>query len=325
MSTASTKSPTTLDEQVASICQAGSIVAVTRIKQVLTNKEGYGPDQVRIILETAQAHEVRAKTQRPAVRQALRNALKKLPQETPLTPPSKRAKPITTEVVAPKEAILLDASKSLEKLRKIVVGHEEKFNAATLGPRLQIGLQCLKAHHAFAIPADKNKRGGRPSKNPVTRDAVSPEGFEGWLASQAQWLKKPTAYKYMTAVRGLALDHEATEKQVAAALKLKLRKGPVTIKSLCDEALEAFGPDDTGDNSGNQQTEFEFLKSSCSAFRKEVDALVALKSELDAYPDFKRVATARLYSALHDLTGTHWKPSDEPDALASVDPDAISI
>ena len=71
--------PVTLDEQVDSICTASYIAAVSRIKQIVANKDGYAPDQVRLILEQAQAREVRAKTQRPAVRQALRNALKKLP------------------------------------------------------------------------------------------------------------------------------------------------------------------------------------------------------------------------------------------------------
>ena len=75
------KKPSTLDEQVASICQAGSIVAISRIKEIIGNKDGYGTDQVRLVLETAQSYEVRTKTQRPAVRQMLRNALKKLPAD----------------------------------------------------------------------------------------------------------------------------------------------------------------------------------------------------------------------------------------------------
>jgi hypothetical protein len=242
-----------------------------------------------------------------------------------LIPPSQKkpAKEVAVTVVPTKEAILSDSANALEKLRAVIVKHEEKFAATTLGPRLQIGLACLKAHAAFAIPADKTTRGGRPSKNPVTRDAVSPEGFEGWLISHAQWLKKPTAYKYMTAVRGLGLDHDATEKQVAHSLKLLLRKGPVTIKSLCLLALDTFGPDAPPDS--DIQTEFAFLKNNLSHFREEVENLCNMKEKLHAYPDFHRAATARLYSALYELTGTHWAPSDEPDSLALVDPDAIKI
>ena len=73
------KKPSNLDEQIESITQASYIVAVSRIKTIVANKDGYGTDQIRLILEAAQAREVRATTQRPAVRQALRNALKKLP------------------------------------------------------------------------------------------------------------------------------------------------------------------------------------------------------------------------------------------------------
>lgn len=230
-------------------------------------------------------------------------------------------------VIPAKTAILSDAAKALEKLRTVIVKHEETFHAQTLGPRLQIGLQCLKAHHVFTIPepGKRNKSGkNQHSKGQVTRDVASPEGFEGWLATEAQWLKKPTAYKYMTAVRGMGLDHDASEKQVAAALKLLLRKGPVTIASLCAAALESIAPP-APEPPQIQQQEFDFLKQACSALRQEVDSIVANKDQLDKYPDFKRAAMARLYAGLHDLTGTHWKPSDEPDDLASVDPDTISL
>jgi len=251
-----------------------------------------------------------------------------LARKTKSAPASKNSKPekagpITTEVIPAPKAILQDACKALEKLRQIVCKHEETFHAATLGPRLQIGLQCLKAHHLFTIK-DPKKSGAMKGKKAVTRDGLPTEGFEGWLATEAQWLKKPTAYKYMTAVRGLGLDHTATEKQVAAALKLLIRKGPVTITSLCAAAIEAIGPP-APEPPKIEQQEFDFLKQACSAFRQESEALLALKDQLAAYPDFHRAATARIYGLLHDLTGTHWKPSDDPDDLASIDPDAITI
>jgi hypothetical protein len=230
-------------------------------------------------------------------------------------------------VIPAKAAILSDAAKALEKLNKVIVKHQDNFNAATLGPRLQVGLQCLKAHQVFTIPepGKRNKSGkNQHTGGQLTRELASPQGFKGWLATEAQWLKEPTAYKYMTAVRGLGLDHNASEKQVAAALKLLLRKGPVTIASLCAAALEAIAPP-TPEPPQIQQQEFDFLKQACSALRQEVDSIVANKDQLDKYPDFKRAAIARLYAGLHDLTGTHWKPSDEPDDLASVDPDTITL
>jgi hypothetical protein len=232
-------------------------------------------------------------------------------------------KTIAAEIMPPREAVLQDACKALEKLRKIVCKHEETFHSQTLGPRLQIGLQCLKAHQVFTIK-DPKKTGGMKGKKAVTRDGLPTEGFEGWLATEAQWLKKPTAYKYMTAVRGLGLDHTATEKQVAAALKLLLRKGPVTVAGLVAASLDQIGQPPPPPQKLEQQ-EFEFLRDHLSAFRVESENLCRLKPQLDAYPDFKRAATARVYSMLWELTGTHWRPSDEPDSLADVDPDAITI
>lgn len=245
----------------------------------------------------------------------------------PLPPSKLKHQPssVSVEVVRPREAVLADASKALEKLRTVIVKHEESFHAQTLGPRLQIGLQCLKAHQIFSIP-DPKKSGAMKGKKALTRERLSIGSFKDWLTTEAQWLKEPTAYKYMTAVRGLGLDHDATEKQVAAALKLLLRKGPVSIKSLCDSAVDAIGPDsEQNQNNTLQQTEFEFLRKGLVDFRTQADALLALKSQLHENPDMERVASARVYSLLHELTGTHWKPSDEPDELASVDPDAITL
>lgn len=232
--------------------------------------------------------------------------------------------PTTPEVIPAPKAVLTDASKALEKLRSVIVKHEDTFHAQTLGPRLQIGLQCLKAYDVFAVKDQGKKGQGRKPKNQLTRELISEGGFKGWLSSEAQWLKEPTAYKYMTAVRGLGLDHAATEKQVAAALKLLIRKGPVTITSLCAAALDAIGPP-APEPPTHEQQEFNFLRQNLTAFREQSENICRLKSQLDAYPDFKRAATARVYSMLWELTGTHWQPSDEPDSIASIDPDAITI
>jgi hypothetical protein len=272
---------------------------------------------------TAQSLEVITQARESHLVKRARELKEKRLAKEALTPPSKRATTVTVDVVTPKEAVLTDAAKALAKHRDIILKQEQVFFAATIGSRLQIGLHCLKAHTAFAIQ-DQAKRGAmKGKKSSSRRDELSTGGFEGWLAAECQWLKKPTAYKYMTAVRGLGLDHDSTEKQVAAALKLKLRKGPVTIKSLCLLALDTFGPDAPPDS--DSQTEFAFLKNNLSHFREEVENLCNMKEKLHAYPDFHRAATARLYSALYELTGTHWAPSDEPDSLALVDPDAIKI
>ena len=237
----------------------------------------------------------------------------------------KGPKPVSAVVVPAPAAILGDARKALDKLREVIAKYEETFHNNTLGPRLQIGLAALKAYQAFAI-TDKAKKGqGRKAKNQVTRDVITPGGFEGWLLTEASWLKKPTAYKYMTAVRGLGLDHTATEKQVAAALKLLLRKGPVSLASLCAAAVDPLRIKDKEDDESGVQTEFEFLRDGLADFRKQADALLALKADLHKHPDMERVASARIYGLLVEITGSHWKPSDEPDDLASVNPDSIEL
>jgi hypothetical protein len=317
--------PVTFDEQLDSIIQATPNTAVGRIKIIEANGDGYSPDQVLLIFETALTREVRTNPQRRSVIQALKQAIKRATPATksPLVAKAEAlttAKPVSVTVVPASAVVLASAVKSMEKLREALGKQEDAFWAATLGARLQIGLQCLKAYHVFVINQGK---GGRPKKT-VTRDGLPEGGFEGWLVSDASWLKKPTAYKYMTAVRGLGCDHDSTEKQVAAALKFLLRKGPVTLKSLCDAALEAVGPPPAPPEK-LQQSEFDFLRDGLSAFRTQADALLALKADLHKHPDMERVASARIYSLLVEITGSHWKPSDEPDDLANVNPDAIEL
>ena len=234
-------------------------------------------------------------------------------------------------IINPQSSIpeILKASRAaLEKHREIIIGHEDKFAAISLGPRLQMGLAALQAYQVFLIPepGKKNKAGkNQHSKSGhVTRDMASPQGFEGWIDSECPWFKRVTAYKYMTAVRGLGLDHRATEKQVAGALKLRLRKGPVTLKSLCDAAVEALGPPAPPEKT-LQQTEFQFLVDGLKDFREEAERILALKDQLMANPEMHKVACARAYDILTQLTGTNWTPSDEPDELASIDPDSITL
>jgi hypothetical protein len=153
---------------------------------------------------------------------------------------------------------------------------------------------------------------------------ASAQGFEGWLETSCPWLKKGAAYKYMTALKGLGLSELNTEEDVDTAVAQNLRIGQVTLKSLCDASLEPFKPG-TKEETTITQTEFDFIRQTLSGFRKEGDALLANKSQLDSFPELKRAAMARAYQILHDLSGTDWKPSDEPDALASVDPDTFTL
>lgn len=224
-------------------------------------------------------------------------------------------------------SVLTDATAALLKLRDVIIRHEEKFAALTLGPRLQMGLQCLKAFQVFALQEPENRGQGRKKKRPnnhVTRDMIPPGGFEAWLSTENEWLKRPTAYKYMEAVHGLGLDHTATEKQLSAALKTLLRKEKtVTLKSLIDRCPARLGDKETPPEP--QQTEFDFIRSNLSAFREEANTLIAIAPRLRQIPEAHRAACARAYNLLRELTGSDWSPSSSPDPLSSVDPDTITI
>jgi len=256
---------------------------------------------------------------------------------------SSRLKPITAALkrfgaAVPVASTELDAIKaSLEAHRGKLVEQEEAFFHASLPSRLKMGLQCLKAHALFAVPTEGRKGvGGRIKKNCVTRDTVSgPGGFEGWLSDEVPWLKRPTAYKYMTAVKGLAikgviLDETATEEDVDHALKVTravaqdMGEAAPTLASLIAAATEPVAPQQLPPPPAQQQ-EFDFLKTKLTHFREETEGLIALKDQLEGLPDLKRAAVARVYNLLHSLTGSHWAPSDEPDELASIDPDIISL
>ena len=236
-------------------------------------------------------------------------------------------------------AVSLDDIKThLETLRDQHIAAEDAFHAQMLPTRLKMGLYCLKAHAHFAI-TDKGKQGqGRKKKEIVsTVDTISPGGFEGWLADALPWMKRPTAYRYMTAVKGLALKGEqlteaATEQDVDKALQFAINIAETleapkpTLKSLFDAAIEPVAPKQLGDNTQpEQQQEFEFLRSRLSHFRVEGESILSIKDQLKGVPEMHRAACARAYAILSDLTGTNWMPSDEPNELASVDPDSLAL
>jgi hypothetical protein len=216
---------------------------------------------------------------------------------------------------------------ALEAQREILISKEEAFLDGSLINRLKIGLHCLKAHALFAVTSHAD-RGARKSSS--RRDELSATTFESWLGDSAPWLKKPTAYKYMTALKGLSLDEKATEEQVEFTLD-SLRASHAsrnlpspTLASLIAAATEAIAPPPPEPPKLEQQ-QFEFLKDSLSHFREQVESLCGIKDQLAANPDFMKAAQARAYSLLRELTGMDWAPSDEPDALSTVDPDSITL
>ena len=215
--------------------------------------------------------------------------------------------------------LLTQSKQQLAALRDANAVHVQAFMDQTLPNCVKMGLHCLRAYLVFRLNPGK---GGRPKKT-VTRDGLEHTSFEGWLEAEAGWLKKPTAYKYMAALNGLGLNELSTEEEIDEAIAQHRRVGPLSLKMLCDKHLDEFRP--APEAPRLEQSEFEFIRAGLKAFRQEGDALLAMNDRLRAVPEMHRAACARAYQILHDLTGTYWAPSDEPDTLATIDPDAIVI
>jgi transcriptional regulator with XRE-family HTH domain len=105
---------------------------------------------------------------------------------------------------------------SLEWIAERLAEEKQEISAFdALARNLRIGLLCLKGHRATAVtdPKDRN-----PGFHKTASGNVARATFGGWLAANAPWLKRPTAFGYMDAVRGLGLDHEADEAGLYLAL-----------------------------------------------------------------------------------------------------------
>ncbi len=226
-------------------------------------------------------------------------------------------------ITAPTPAdILKAAERDLAKHSDAIKRHIASFDKLTLANKLGLGLAAYKAHMVFAI-ADPAKRGAMKGKKLVTRDELPDGGFEGWLDSTGSDLKKPAAYKYMTALRGLGLDHQSTDRQIAAELKRRERAGEtVTLASLIAAATDRLAPP-AEPPAPPSQLSFDDYLATLKTFRE--DAELVIEQAKDMPEHLRKVAAARAYATLHALTGTAWQPSDEHDVLGTIDPDNLSI
>lgn len=232
-------------------------------------------------------------------------------------------------VPTPRTSVLLEARKSLEKNRAILTAQITEFERQTLPYKLCLGLHCLKAYMVFVIPEpgarNASGKNQHSQRGHVTRDTASPpEGFEGWAEREIPWLKRPVAYKYMNALKGLGLDHQADEEAVFEAIRQNLRIGPCTLKMLCDAAAELVRPQLPAPKP-EHQLEFDFLKENLHEFAVQSGNILAIADRLKTIPAMHKAACARVYGMLRDLTGTDWQPSDTPDSLCEIDPDTIDL
>lgn len=229
-------------------------------------------------------------------------------------------------------ALLTSTAKEINSGLDAIERHHEVFRRASLPSALEIGLQCLKAHQVFAM--DTKSRASKAGKGNATtsrREEVTvpnpksnkiPGSYTEWLARDCPRLKEAVSYKYMKAVGGLQLDHTANPKAILPAIAAweKDHPGtPITLAALIAASTLLI------DNKTPelQQSEFEFFKDCSSDARRALEAIINIKDRLPE--DFKRALSAQFYTALWEITGTHWCPTDEAPDIASIDPSAITI
>lgn len=226
-----------------------------------------------------------------------------------------------TETLPPVADALAAAALGVQKHAAEVIQIEQEAQRKSLLPRVLIGLHCLKAHSMFAL-VDASKRGAMKGKK-KTKDAPLTISYESWLESTEANLKKPTTYKYMSAVRGLGCDENSTEAEVTTAFK-KLTNPSIT--SLIAMAVDPVKPPpEKTENAATEQLEFELMRNTLSHYRESCNELLDSRSRLDAFPQMREAAISRVYKTLQELTGQHWQPSEVPHEYAEINPDAIEL
>ena len=110
---------------------------------------------------------------------------------------------------------------ALEAEREQLIVHEDNFEQTRLPHFLRMGLECVKAHAAFAVPdaATRGAMGGAGKSSPTVGELSTPTSFDGWLAAEVRWLSSGTAYRYRRAALGLGLTHESTPEELATLLQ----------------------------------------------------------------------------------------------------------
>ncbi len=181
-----------------------------------------------------------------------------------------------------------------------IESHHETFRRASLPVALEIGSLCLSAHGKFAVKSHA-QRGARKSSS--RREELS---FGSWLKETSPRLKEATAYKYMTALKGLGLDAGATLADIEAALA---RLENPTLAMLASASRDQLAPPEPLPLPPEQQV-FPFMRE----FRLAGEQVIAMRDAMD--PEAYKAAIARSYDILHRLTGQHWGPTDHaPDTI----------
>ena len=221
-----------------------------------------------------------------------------------------------TEVLSPLQAHAETLNSSLDEIKKTHDAAMEFLRVKSTPHCLRAGLACLKAHAEFAA-SEPGKRGqGRKGKQINSRrELISGfTDFKDWLTQSAPRLKEATAYKYMAAARGLGLDAKSGLDAVDSALARFAH-----VPSLSELVSLGGGGEAPKQIEAGGQMRLDLVFEGMKGFRESAERLVMLKDQMDARR--YKVAVARVYATLKELTGCAWKPADRADD----DPDDIDL
>lgn len=203
---------------------------------------------------------------------------------------------------------------AIQKLEDGIQEIDRRAKIEQLPYKVKQGFHAYRAHLHFAVK-DHKERGGRKSSS--RREELS---FGGWLAESAPFLAEATAYKYMSAFRGLGLPEDCTEADVDAAIAAFTT--PPSLAGLIAAATERLAPPSEPPAPPHQLT-FDDYVATLKQLREDAD--LAIEQSKDMPEPLRKQLVARFYASLHALTGTHWQPSDDPHELGTIDPDTIAL
>jgi hypothetical protein len=212
---------------------------------------------------------------------------------------------------------------SMGTARDRLVDLATRYDRESLTDRLWIGVCCLAAQerHAIEAPGKRNPSGknqhakeatSRRDMAEISPNEVHAQGFAGWLAAVTPWLNRATAYKYMDAARGAGMTALTTEEQCRLWTGEMLgRDKELSLAALVNAGRKLLptAPKEPAIKDAERWQQMTF--DSLIGFGAQTEQVIACRPHMT--PKQVRLAAARAYQALRELTGSPWAPSDADD------------
>lgn len=237
-----------------------------------------------------------------------------------------RASTVKAEVLAPEQdktglPTLSHVAVAMGQTRDRLEEMATRYDRESLAERLWIGVCCLAAQERHSLdPKISGARGGKAKGvtrvehlSVISPDEAHPQGFLSWIKNACPWLPQATAYKYMDAAKGANMTGWASEEEVRAWAGELLAKYPdLTLRSLVDDGRKLLPPPPTPPEIP-QATRWEQMTfESLIGYAAQTEQIIACRPHMS--PKQLKLASARAYEVLRELTGSPWAPADEDDA-----------